>query len=121
MLYRVQKLEDIFEYEGKGHFTCKATRLHTCTDMEGGQLTMGITHFFPHGGAFVRETQFEMIYYALKGGITIITADTEDGEQTRHYLKEGESIRFMPGACRGIDNDTEETVQMMVVMIVPQK
>ena len=122
-LYKVMKGEDAWEYEGKGHYTCKATRLHTFDDFEGGKLTMGLTHFFPHGGAYVRETNMEMIYYVKKGNLTIITADTEDGEQTRHQLVEGDSIRFMPGACRGIDNESDtEVVQMLVVMIVePRK
>lgn len=121
-LYKVMKGEDAWEYEGKGHYTCKATRLHTFDDFEGGKLTMGLTHFFPHGGAYVRETNMEMIYYVKKGNLTIITADTEDGEQTRHQLVEGDSIRFMPGACRGIDNESDtEVVQMLVVMIVEPK
>lgn len=119
MLYKVMKGADAWEYEGKGHYDCKATRLHTNTDFEGGKLTMGLTHFFPHGGAYVRQTNFEMIYYVKKGNLTIITADTEDGEQTRHQLVEGDSVRFMPGACRGIDNESDtEVVQMLVVMIV---
>ena len=121
-LYKVMKGADAWEYEGKGHYTCKATRLHTFDDFEGGKLTMGLTHFFPHGGAYVRETNFEMIYYVKKGNLTIITADTEDGEQTRHHLVEGDSVRFMPGACRGIDNESDtEVVQMLVVMIVEPK
>lgn len=127
MLYRVMKGADAWEYEGKGHFNCKATRLHTFDDFEGGKLTMGLTHFFPAkdgqpgGGAFVRETGFEMIYYVKKGNLTIITADTEDGPQTRHELVEGDSVRFMPGACRGIANESDEVVQMLVVMIVEPK
>ena len=121
MLYKVMKGVDAWEYEGKGHYTCKPTRLHTNTDFEGGKLTMGITYFFPGGGAYVREANFEMIYFVKKGNLTIITADSEDenAERTRHQLVEGDSVRFMPGACRGIDNESDtEVVQMLVVMIV---
>lgn len=121
-LYKLMRGADAWEYEGKGHYNCKATRLHTNTDMEGGKLTMGLTHFFPGkdgqpgGGAFVREAGNEMIYYVKKGNLTIITADTEDGPQTRHQLVEGDSIRFMPGCCRGIDNESDEIVQMLVII-----
>ena len=126
-LYRVMKGADAWEYEGKGHYNCKATRLHTFDDFEGGKLTMGLTHFFPAkdgqpgGGAYVRQAAFEMIYYVKKGNLTIITADEETDDpakMTRHDLVEGDSIRFMPGACRGIDNVSDEIVQMLVVMIV---
>ncbi len=114
MLYKVTKAEDAFEYEGKGHFNCQATRLHTNTDFEGGKLTMGLTHFLPNGGAEIRPANFEMIYMCMSGQITIPIGN--DG--TEHVMNPGDSIRFMPGAERGIRVTSKCCADMLVVMIV---
>ena len=70
MLYKVMKGADAWEYEGKGHYNCKATRLHTFDDFEGGKLTMGLTHFFPKKGDQPGGLPYE--YVKSKGAFKVM-------------------------------------------------
>ena len=49
-LYKVTKAEDAFQYFPAGHYDVRCTRLHTADDLEGGKLTLGLSHFLPQGG-----------------------------------------------------------------------
>ncbi len=125
MLYKYVKAEDAWEYEGKGHYNCQATRLHTFSDMEGCKLTMGLTHFLPNGGAFIREANFEMIYFCVSGQITIPVSASgktgEDGEviaEEEFVMNPGDSVHFAKGAFRGIRVTSKGCADMLVVMIV---
>ena len=114
MSHKFVKVEDRFEYEGKNHYNCQTTRVHTYDDFEGGRLTMGVTHFLPNGYADVREAANEMIYTCLSGKIAIPVVD--DGVETEYVLDPGDSVRFMPGCARGIKVLGTECADMQVVI-----
>ena len=115
MSHKVVTVADRFEYEGKLHYNCQTTRLHTNTDLEGGKITMGVTHFLPNGYADIRPAAFEMVYTCLLGKIAIQIRD--EGVETEYILNAGDSIRMMPGCERGCRVIGPDYCDLQVVIV----
>lgn len=115
MNHKLVTVADRFEYEGKLHYNCQTTRVHTATDFEGGKVTMGVTHFLPNGYADVRPAAYEMIYTCLLGKIAIQIVDGD--VNTEYVLDAGDSIRMMPGVQRGCRVIGPDYCDLQVVII----
>ena len=84
-LYKVTKAEDAFQYFPAGHYDVRCTRLHTADDLEGGKLTLGLSHFLPQGGAEMAEATLEMCYYIQAG--EILEGQGKKAEALKLYQK----------------------------------
>ena len=109
MSYKVTKKNESIRYEAKGHFDVRTTRLHDAKDV-GGDITLGLSHFLPGGGAEMAKSPKELIYYIIKGEMTVMT---EDGKE--HRLLEGDSIHLSPNEGRSSRNTGNISAEMLVV------
>lgn len=112
MSYRVTHVNDAKPYEAKGHYEMLATRLHDAADVDG-EITLGLSHFLPGGGAEMAKSPKELIYYIVEGEMTV---STDDGQE--HLLKAGDSIHFSPNQGRASKNNGFSTAKMLVVSVL---
>lgn len=108
MSYKVTKANESRNYEAKGHYDVRTTRLHDAEEVQG-QITLGLSHFLPGGGAEMAKAPKELLYYIVEGEMTI---STDDGQQ--HVLHAGDSIHFSPNQGRASKNTGIVTAQMLV-------
>jgi len=108
---KIVRATEVYKYEAPGHFDVRTLRIHNPADVKDGQVTMGISHFLPEGGADFAVAKFEMVYYIVSGEMTVTT---DDGE---YVLGAGDSIHIAAGEGRGSKNNTKSPATMLVVMI----
>jgi len=108
-MYKVTKADEAVAYEAKGHYDMLATRLHDGSDVYG-DITLGLSHFMPGGGAEMAEAAKELIYYVVEGEMTVTT---DDGSNT--VLQAGDSIHL--GAYQGRASRNTGTVQAQMLVI----
>ena len=113
-MYKVTKANESYKYEAPGHFDVRTTRLHDADDVNG-QVTMGLSHFLPDGGADMAKAPKELIYYIIEGEMTITT---DDGVDT--VLHKGDSIHIGVGQGRSCRNTGIAGAQMLVVLCPPK-
>ena len=90
------------------------TRLHNPTDIEGGALNIGLSHFLPGGGSEYAPCNCEMIYHVFTGSMKLtIGTETEKNEMT---LYAGDSVHMTPGTWRSLLNETKGVSQMLVII-----
>jgi len=110
-MYKVTKANEAYRYEAPGHFDVRTTRLHDPEDV-GGAVTMGLSHFLPGGGAEMAEAKKELVYYIIKGEMTV---SFDDGSSVK--LERGDSIHIAAGTNRAIENTGIASAQMLVVLV----
>ena len=78
-------------------------------------FSVGLSHFLPGGGAEMDATPLEKVYVVVSGEVTVITKSGE--------VKLGpmDSICLEPGEARAVENRTNLTASMLVVMPYPPK
>jgi len=108
-MYKVTKANESYNYEAKGHYDVRTTRLHDPEDVDG-QITLGLSHFLPGGGAEMGTAPKELIYYIIEGEMTVTT---DDGAET--VLHKGDSIHLGPNQGRASKNTGVTAAQMLVV------
>ena len=113
-MYKVTKANEAYTYEAPGHFDVRTTRLHDPEDVDG-QVTMGLSHFLPGGGCEMAKAPKELIYYIIKGEMTVTT---EEGAEI--LLQKGDSIHIGVGQGRAIRNTGIASAQMLVVLCPPK-
>ena len=113
-MYKVTKANESYNYEAKGHYDVRTTRLHDPEDVDG-QITLGLSHFLPGGGAEMGTAPKELIYYIIEGEMTVTT---DDGKET--VLHKGDSIHFGPNQGRASKNTGITAAQMLVVACPPK-
>jgi quercetin dioxygenase-like cupin family protein len=109
MSYKVTRTTETVIYNPPGHFDMKATRLHSAGDV-GGNITLGLSHFLPGGGAEMAEAPIELLYYIIEGEMTV---GTPDGK--KHVLHTGDSIHFSPHQGRESTNTGHSSAKMLVL------
>lgn len=109
MSYKITKSNESTKYEAKGHFDVRTTRLHDAKDVDG-QVTLGLSHFLPDGGAEMAQSPKELIYYVIEGEMTVTT---EDG--IAHKLTAGDSIHLSPYEGRASQNTGVSSAKMLVI------
>ncbi len=111
--YKITKKDEYYTYEAAGHKECKLCRLHDPQDIEGGQMTNGLSHFLPSGGGTeYRSNQKESIYYIIEGTMLF---KGDDGVET--VLEAGDSVHIGPGSAKSVTNIGPTTAQMLVVLL----
>lgn len=108
-MYQITRVDEATVYQPARHYDMRATRLHNACDVQG-QLTAGLSHFLPGGGAEMGVTANELLYYIVEGEMTVTT---DDGKA--HILKAGDSIHFGVGQGRASQNTGAETAKMLVI------
>ena len=114
MAYKVTKANEAVTYEAPGHFDVRTTRLHNGADVDA-QVTLGLSHFLPGGGAGMAKAPIELLYYIVTGEMTVTT---DDGEV--HVLHAGDSIHFSPAQGRESKNTGIVAAQMLVIACPPK-
>ena len=114
-MYKITKANESYKYEAPGHFDVRTTRLHDADDV-GGQITLGLSHFLPGGGAEMAVAQRELVYYIIEGEMTVTT---DDGVDT--VLHKGDSVHIGVGQGRSCKNTGIVGSQMLVVMCPPKE
>lgn len=112
---KVVKFEDVKPYETTGHFGAIAMRLQHRELTGSENFWMGLSYFFPGGGAEMSSTNFEKVYIVLSGKMTVVR---EDGSEI--ILGPKDSIYIGPGEKRSLKNNFNEVVAMLVVSGYPK-
>jgi len=113
MSYKVIRSNDAARYEAPGHFDVRTTRLHNPVDVNDGRIVMGLSHLLPDGGASKSSSPSEIIYYIIKGEISITLDDDT------FVLKAGDSIHLGSMTTKEIKNTGFVTAEMLVIALPP--
>ncbi len=109
----LKRFQDAQPYDAPNHRGVVGLRLQ---GFEPGGPTnhwIGLSQFLPGGGAGPDSTPFEKVYVVIEGEMTVII----DGKET--VLKKFDSCTIAPGEVRVIENRTNHTCTMMVVIPYP--
>ncbi|MDC0738055.1 cupin domain-containing protein [Cognatishimia sp. SS12] len=111
----IKRFNDAQPYEAPNHFGCYGLRLQ---GFEVGGPTnqwVGYSQFLPGGGAGPDSTPFEKVYVLLEGEMTL----TIDGKETT--LGPLDSCTIPPGEVRLLENRSNQTSKMLVVIPYPSE
>ena len=109
----VKRFRDATPYEAPNHFGCHGLRLQGFEEAGPKNQWVGFSQFLPGGGAGPDSTPFEKVYVVLEGEMTIIV----DGAKT--VLGKMDSCTIPSGEVRKIENRTNDTCKMLVVIPYP--
>ena len=112
---QVKRFADATPYEAPNHFGVVGLRLQ---GFEVGGPTnqwMGLSQFLPGGGAGPDASPIEKVYFIVEGEMTVII----DGVETT--LARFDSCTIPAGEVRKIENRSNHTCTMLVVMPYPPK
>ena len=112
-MYKVTHADEAVTYEPPGHYDVRCTNLHKPADIENGEISLGLSHFLPGGGAHMAPCPCEMLYYIKEGEMTVTT---DDGKA--HVLHAGDSIHFGKGQNRESKNTGIVTAQTLVFLVI---
>ena len=109
----LKRFQDAAPYTAPNHFDVVGLRLQGFE--EGGPTNqwVGLSQFLPGGGAGPDSTPFEKVYVILEGEMTVIV----DGVET--VLTKYDSCTIPPGEVRKIENRSNHTATMLVVIPYP--
>jgi mannose-6-phosphate isomerase-like protein (cupin superfamily) len=109
----LKRLKDAQPYEAPNHHGCHGLRLQGFE--EGGPTNqwIGFSQFLPGGGAGPDATPFEKVYVVLEGEMTVVVEGTET------VLGAMDSCTIAPGELRTIENRSNLTCKMLVVIPFP--
>ncbi len=111
----VKRFADAEPYIAPNHRDCYGLRLQGFEDGGPTNQWVGFSQFLPGGGAGPDSTPFEKVYVVLEGEMTI----TIDGVATT--LGPNDSCTIPAGEVRLLENNTNMTAKMLVVMPYPPK
>ncbi|WP_333696531.1 cupin domain-containing protein [Phaeobacter italicus] len=109
----LKRFKDAQPYQAPNHHGCHGLRLQGFE--EGGPTNqwIGFSQFLPGGGAGPDATPFEKVYVVLEGEMTVVV----DGTET--VLGAMDSCTIAPGELRTIENRSNLTCKMLVVIPFP--
>ena len=107
---QVTRIADAGTYQAPGHFDVRTLRLQGSEATPVDNFTVGLSVFLPAGGCEMSATPLEKVYVVLDGEVTIVT---DEGEATLGPL---DSIYLAPDEARAIENRTNASASMLVVM-----
>lgn len=107
---KVNRIEDVKEYDAPGHFEMQALRLHGLDASDAKSFSVGLSHFYPGGGTTHTASPPEKVYVCIEGEITVIT---DNGEET---LKPLDSCYIGSNEGRSIANRTDKTASILVIV-----
>lgn len=109
----LKRFADARPYEAPNHFGCFGLRLQGFEENGPENQWIGFSQFLPGGGAGPDATPFEKVYVMIEGEMTLII----DGRETT--LGPLDSCTIPPGEVRTLENRTNMTAKMMVVIPYP--
>lgn len=109
----VTALADARPYEAPRHHAMRALRLQGFDATQTDGFWVGLSYFLPGGGAERDATPIEKVYVVVDGEVCVVT---DEGE---HVLGPLDSCRLAPGEARSVENRTNRTASMLVVMPYP--
>ncbi|MEP1932848.1 MAG: cupin domain-containing protein [Roseibium sp.] len=109
----VKRFEDAQSYVAPNHRDVVGLRLQGFEDGGPKNQWVGLSQFLPGGGAGPDSTPFEKVYVVLEGEMTI----ESDGRET--VLCKYDSCTVAPGEVRTIENRSNHTCTMLVVIPYP--
>ncbi len=112
---QVTRLNEATPYEAPKHFGMRGLRLQGWNVSPSEAFWVGLSQFLPGGGAESDSTPLEKVYVVLEGTVTVITDDKEC------QLDALDSCHLVAGERRAIENRTNRTAYMLVVMPYPEK
>lgn len=78
---------------------------------ESVRTTVSWSHFLPDGGAKMKPSSRERLYYLISGSITV-TGDSEE-----HILYPGDAIYIAPNENRSVSVNNNEPATMLVIVV----
>ncbi len=114
-IMKVMKIGDAKPYPANKHFNMVPLRLQGWDATDAKNFWVGLSHFLPGGGAEMDATPLEKVYVVVSGEVTVITkaGEAKLGPMDSVYLEAGEA--------RAVENRTNLTASMLVVMPYPPK
>ena len=95
-------------YEAPNHFkywAIKKVYPETCSK----NLTVGVSHFLPGGGAAMSSSPQERVYFCIRGSVTV------KGKTEEYRLEEGDVIYIAPGEERSFQVNNTQTATLLVI------
>lgn len=111
----VKRFTDARPYDAPNHRGVVGLRLQGFEDGGPTNQWVGLSQFLPGGGAGPDATPFEKVYVILDGEMTVEAG----GEAVT--LGPWDSVTIPPGEMRLIQNRTNRTCTMLVVIPYPPK
>jgi quercetin dioxygenase-like cupin family protein len=109
----VKRFSDAKPYDANNHRGNYGLRLQGFEQGGPTNQWVGLSYFFPGGGAGPDSTPFEKVYVVLEGEMTVIIG----GKETT--LKAMDSCTIAPNEVREIINRSNEMCRMLVVVPYP--
>ncbi|MEP0235262.1 cupin domain-containing protein [Roseibium sp.] len=111
----VKRFEDAQPYEAPNHRDVVGLRLQGFEDGGPQNQWVGLSQFLPGGGAGPDTTPFEKVYVVLDGEMTVESGGSET------VLRKYDSCTIAPGEVRTLENRSNHTCSMLVVIPYPAK
>ncbi|WP_420415441.1 cupin domain-containing protein [Roseibium sp.] len=109
----IKRFEDAAPYEAPNHRDVVGLRLQGFEDGGPENQWVGLSQFLPGGGAGPDSTPFEKVYVVLEGEMTVETGGSEA------VLNKYDSCTIAPGEVRTLENRSNHTCTMLVVIPYP--
>ena len=110
-----KRFDEARPYEAPNHSGCYGLRLQGYEPGGPENQWIGLSQFLPGGGAGPDSTPFEKVYVVLDGQMTVTVGDTET------VLGRYDSCTIAPGEVRRIENRSNLTCTMLVVIPYPKE
>lgn len=120
MSYKVTKKNEVYNYEAPNHFDCRSTRVHDAADVNGGTITVGLSHFLPGGGCTYGSNAKESVYYVITGEM-YLESEVGTPNEIKTTLYAGDSYHCGPGTNKSIINTGNISSAMLVALAEPKK
>lgn len=120
MSYKITRKDESYNYEAKGHFDVRTTRLHDPQDVNDGVITMGLSHFLPGGGCEYGSNLLESIYYIVDGQM-YLECEVGTPNEVKTTLYAGDSFHCGPGTKKSVINNGTDSCKMLVALVKPQQ
>lgn len=78
---------------------------------ESVRTTVAWSHFLPDGGAKMKPSVRERLYFIISGSITV------KGDNEEHVLQPGDSIYIPPNENRSISVNNNEPATILVIVV----
>jgi quercetin dioxygenase-like cupin family protein len=111
----LKRFIDAQPYEAPNHFGVVGLRLQGFEQGGPTNQWVGLSQFLPGGGAGPDSTPFEKVYVVLEGEMTVIIDDQET------VLGAFDSCTIAPDEIRKIENRSNDTCKMLVIVPYPPK
>lgn len=97
-------------YDAKAHFNCWSL-MKLRPDIETKRLSVGVTHFLPHGGTEMKASPLDRIYYLVSGKLLV---KSKTGEE--FMMEPGDVLYIPPGEEREVRGVPPDVGTILVIM-----